>query len=177
MSPALGGAFVALVGFVVAALSSPSSSRRLRRIFVGVVGRGELEILEQPPRQPGEGSLVVDASAPARRARRRPCPRSTLTPAPAREPRLGRCFAGQPFAGDQPDRGRQRHFLGVRARTIASPRTRASVSWREIVAHPAHGARAERLEPRGLERVEHRAGIGIGGKRPDMQRRVMVTEA
>ena len=62
----------------------------------------------------------------------------------------------------QPDGGRQRHFLGgagAHDRVAAHPGLGQP---REIGPHAAHRARAERLDPRRFQRVEHGARIGIG---------------
>ena len=60
--------------------------------------------------------------------------------------RRRRRFAGQPLARDQADRGASGTSSAVRARMIASPRTRASVSCARLSRTPAHGARAERFD-------------------------------
>ena len=58
--------------------SSPSASSPLVFGLLGeVLGRGEVEVFEQPPRQLGERGLVVERQRRGRRARLRPCPRST----------------------------------------------------------------------------------------------------
>ena len=47
---------------------------------------------------------------------------------------------------------------------------------REIVADAAHRARAERLDPRGLQRVEHRPRVDIDRRDPGVKRGVMVAQ-
>ena len=47
----------------------------------------------------------------------------------------------------------------------------------EIVAHPAHRPRAERLDPRGFERIEYAARIGVRRSNPGMELGIMVAEA
>ena len=50
----------------------------------------------------------------------------------------------------------------VRARTMASPRTRESVRLARLSRTPAHCAGAERLDPGRFERIEHGAGVDVG---------------
>ena len=58
----------------------------------------------------------------------------------------------------------------LRARVIGSVRIRTSTALVEIGAHPRHRPRAERLDPRLLDGVEHRARDLVGGGVARVQR-------
>ena len=151
--------------------SSPPSSGSPAGRLVGV---GEIEILEQPPRQVAKAawSSIVRAR---HRARRRPSPRSRRDQLEAaREAPWGGASPVSRCAGDQADRGRQRHFLGGPARGGSHPaRTRASArivrDWRG--RHPWPARRAPR---RGRSRAHRtRRASRSAGARTRVQRIVM----
>ena len=97
-----------------------------------------------------------------------------LEPGPRR---LGRRLAGQPLAHDQADRGGERHLLAAaRAGQRIGPQPHLGQPG-EIGAHPGHGARAERLDPRLLGGVEHRARRLVGRGDAAVQRRIVMAEA
>ena len=120
----------------------------------------EVEIREQLARGAGEGVLVVDASRPASASS---WPTRFLEPRratgrPSRCAAAAAARAGQPLARHRRDRPRpsaprSRSRDAVEALGAGTARRAARRDWR---ATPAMRARAERLDPRLLERVEDR---------------------
>ena len=102
-------------------------------------------------------------------------PVATPASSPARGG-LGRRLAGQPLAHHQPDRRAERHFV---AAARADQRIGAQPhlgELGEIGAHPGHAARAERLDPRLLGRVEHRARDLVAGRVALVEPRIVVPQ-
>ena len=48
---------------------------------------------------------------------------------------------------------------------------------RQIVFHPTHGTRTERLDANRLESVEHRSGIHVHRSDPGMEASIVVAQA
>ena len=138
---------------------------------------GEVEVLEQPARQCREGGLVIDGQR--QRIELRPGLfldpwRDQVEPGPGG---LGGASPVSRCAGEQPHRGRQRHFLGGTGagdRVQPDPRLGQIA---EVGAHAVHRLGAERFDPRRLQRVEHRAGIAVDdGRARGVQFRVVVAQ-
>ena len=152
-----GRLFVALLGFVVAAplLALGVIAGFLGLLLGRVLGGGEVEILEQPTRQLGKRSLVVE--------RQRQCVelgrglflypwRDQLEPRGSGSRRL---LTGQPLAGDESDGGRQGHLLraaGTDDRVASDP---GFGELGGILLHSTHRPGAERLDPRHFQGIEH----------------------
>ena len=139
---------------------------------------GQVEVLEQPAGDLREGRLVVDGQREG--------------------VELGAGLLLDPW-GDQIEPGAQQMVGGaspvsrwrasrpiavesgtssaLRARRIASPRTRASVSSRKIFADAVHHAGAESLEPRRLQSIEHGARVGVERRASGMEPVVVMPQA
>ena len=150
---------VAIVGAVILAIILVAGILGFlrQRLGFGI----ELEILEQTPSHFAERALVVDCQ----RQRVEFLARLRLDPLGDQfQPRLGRTrrrCAGQSLSGDQADRGRQRHLVfGPRPPDRVGPDPRLHLM-AQIGAHPGHCPRSQRLDPRGLERIEHRPRLDI----------------
>ena len=149
------------------ASSSPSPSSPSSGSASGLgLALDQLEVAQQLGGQRGEGGLVVEREA----ERVEIGAGLLLDPVGDQlEPgarRLGRRLAGQPLAHHQPDRGGQRHLLAAaRPGQRIGPAAASRSSRARLARTPAIAARAERLDPRLLGGVEHRAGDLVGRAR------------
>jgi len=152
--------FLALFGFGLVFLAGVFGA-----FFHRLVAIDEVEVAERHLRGLGEGRLIVD-----QHRERFEVAAGFLGDPLAHQRQAGfgalrRLLAGQRLADQQFERARDRHiFLRLRAadRVAAHPHRERG---REILAHPRHVARAERLDPRALHRVERRCGKGFGRTR------------
>ena len=157
-----------VVAFVALVLLLLVGALVLGAALVGFVGDhvalDQFEILEQPGREPRERALVVEREASASRSP--PAFSSIQSRTSARPGRGARAALPRRSAARAPS-GRARSTAalrrGLRARVIGSVRSRTSSAVARLAAMPRIAARAQRLDPRALDRIEHRARHRFGG--------------
>ena len=148
----------------------------LRWLVTDLRGGSEIEVLEQLAGYLCIGRLVVDGQR--QRIQLNACllldPRRDQVETQAGRKR--RSVPRQSLAGEQPDRGGKRHFIGASGAQDGIAADPRFGQLRKIAPYAIHRPRTECLDPGDFQSVEHGAGIGVERHRGKVQPLVVMPQ-